>query len=343
MRLRPEQLAGSLAQSLPPVCVISGDEPLQMKECCDLVRSQAREQGCSERMVLDVVSGFDWSALQAQNEAMSLFSERRLIDLRLGDSKPGKEGSAALLDYCSNPNPDNLLLISCAKVDKRTQQGKWFKALDQAGVVVQIWPVEAAAIPGWIQRRAGAIGLNLEPAACALLADRVEGNLLAAQQELEILALLLGDRAGNADMVAAAVADSARFDTFTLVDEALLGNSARALRMLQGLRQEGVEAVIIQWALGRELRSLCQMAESMALGQSLDAVLQSHRVWNNRRAPVSQVLKRYNARALRRLLQLNGRCERVIKGSLSGDPWQSLTWLLTGLSGIRIPISNYMP
>ncbi len=344
MRIRPEQLESAVSNKpLLPVYIITGDEPLQMKEATDAVRRSAREQGYEERVVLDVGSGFDWNSLLAQNDMMSLFGSRKLIELRLGSSKPGAAGGKVLQAYVANLCEDNLLLISCDKVDKRSQQTKWFKSLEQVGGVVQIWPVDSKAMPGWIAFRAQNMGLTLEQEACALLADRVEGNLLAAQQELELLRLLLGDQAGDAKAVAAAVSDSARFDVFTLVDEILSGHSARVTRMLKGLREEGTEPVIINWALSRELRSLCAMAAACDSGQSVDAVMQSFRIWNNRKQPISSILGRYNVRALRKLLELSGRCERIIKGSIKGDPWQALNWLVLGMSGVRLPISKYIP
>ena len=256
MKLRFEQLSEHLQQGLRPIYLLSGDEPLQLGEAADAIRAQARAQGFAEREVMHVEAGFDWNALAAASDTLSLFAEQRLIDLRLPSGKPGKEGGAALAEYAANPPQDTVLLITSGKLDKNAAKAKWYKALDSAGVTLQVWPVEANQLPRWVGQRMRARGLSASPEAAQLLAERVEGNLLAAAQEIEKLLLLYGESSVDAEMVEQGVADSARYDIFELVDTALLGDAPRVARIMEGLHGEGVEPILILWALVREIRAL---------------------------------------------------------------------------------------
>jgi DNA polymerase-3 subunit delta len=293
----------------------------------------ARGQGISERIVLTVETGFDWNTFTQQTRALSLFGERRLFELRLGDASPGTAGSKVLQGYAEDLPADDVLLISMGKLDSKAQQSAWFKAIDKAGVVITIWPVEARDLPQWIQRRMAAHGFNLQPEAAAFIAGRVEGNLLAARQEIDILRLLADGRDIGLDQVLAVVADSSRYDVFQLVDTALAGDPRRALRILQGLRREGVEPVLVNWALTRELRALCRMSSRLSCGQTLSGMLSEFRVWEKRKAVISQTLRRHSAEALREILWFAGRVDRVIKGVAMGNPWEQLTWLCLNLAG----------
>ncbi len=194
MRLYPEKLAGHLQQQLLPVYLVSGDEPLLVQECCDQIRQKAREQGCSEREVIDGgVSGFNWQDILHSAASMSLFAERRLIELRLPSGKPGAEGSSALCEYLDIASGDDVLLIVSGKIDKQSTNSKWYKALDKAGATIQVWPVDAKNLPRWLQQRVRNAGMSIDNDALQLLCDRVEGNLLAAVQEVEKLKLLATD------------------------------------------------------------------------------------------------------------------------------------------------------
>ena len=336
MRLRFDQLDSHLQHGLQSIYLISGDEPLQSMEAADGVRAAAREQGFTERDVLDVAAGFDWSQLSSASDTMSLFAERKLIDLRLPSGKPGTEGSRALVEYCANPSADNLLLISSGKLDKSQQNSKWFKALEAAGVVLQVWPVESRELPGWIRQRMQLKGCSIDSDAAQLLADRVEGNLLAAAQELEKLVLLHGEGNINIEMVEDAVANSSRFDIFELVDTALSGDGVRTSRIIDGLRGEGIAAAQLSWALVREIRTLAAMAAAVAAGDPVDAVLRQYRVWQKRQAPVRAGLLRHNAGRWQQLLKRAGRVDRIIKGAESGNPWDELLQLSLMMAGIRL-------
>lgn len=334
MKISPDNLESRLGQGLAPVYFFSGDEPLQLAEAADAVRRAARSQGFTEREVLDVDKGFDWHSLLAAGNAMSLFAERRIIDLRLPSGKPGKDGGAALVEYAARPPEDTVLLISSGKIDKRSQQAKWYKALDAIGVTLQLWPVEAQQMPQWLARRLQSRGLQPVREAVAMISERVEGNLLAAAQEVEKLLLLYGEGPLSVAQVEAAVSDSARFDVFNLVDVALSGDVARLTRMLEGLRGEGVEPILVLWALNREIRSLAQMAAQIEQGQALDRVTAS--VWAKRKAPVQAGLRRHNSRRWQQMLRRAARLDRVIKGAATGNAWDELLQLGLIMAGVRL-------
>ncbi|MEE8380042.1 MAG: DNA polymerase III subunit delta, partial [Gammaproteobacteria bacterium] len=208
MKLYPEKLNAHLKGDLLPIYFFSGDEPLQLGEAADAVRRAAREQGYTEREVMHAERGFDWNELLAASNAMSLFAEKRVIDLRLPTGKPGKDGGAALVEYAERPPEDTVLLVSSGKVDKRSQSAKWYKALDKVGATLQVWPVDAKEMPNWLDQRLRSRGLQPERDAARLIAERVEGNLLAAAQEVDKLLLLNGEGPLSTEQVEAAVADS---------------------------------------------------------------------------------------------------------------------------------------
>ena len=337
MRLRPEQLAAHLQQPLLPVYLVTGEEPLQLTEAVDAIRSAARAQGFAEREVMQVEPGFDWGALAAAADNLSLFAERRLLELRIPSAKPGDAGGKALTAYAQAPAEENCLLISCGKLDKRQQQSKWFKALEGAGAVLQLWPVEYKALPGWIAQRMRSRGLEPSPEAARLLAERVEGNLLAAAQEVEKLVMLYGTGPVDLETVREAVSDSSRYDVFELVDAALLGDAPRVSHILDGLRGEGVEPILVLWALSRELRSMETMASALAGGEGLDRVLSANRVWEKRKPPVRAALQRHgNPRRWQAMLYRGARIDRMVKGVEPGNAWDELLQLALLMAGTRL-------
>lgn len=336
MKLRFEQLQGHLQQGLRPIYLLSGDEPLQLGEAADAIRAAARQQGFSEREVMHVEAGFDWSNLAAASNTLSLFAEQRLIDLRLPSGKPGREGGAALSDYAANPAPDTVLLITCGKLDKNAAKAKWYKSLDSAGVTLQVWPVEADALPRWVAQRMRSRGLNASPEAAQLLAERVEGNMLAASQEIDKLLLLYGETTIDAEMVEQGVADSARYDIFELVDTALLGNAERVARVMEGLRGEGVEPILILWALVREIRAMEAMAYEVEQGAAVESVMKSRWVWQKRQPAVRAGLKRHNQRRWSQLLRRAVRIDRMVKGAEQGNPRDELVQLALLMAGVRL-------
>lgn len=339
MRLRIDQLDNHLKQGLAPIYLLTGDEPLQLGEAADAIRKQARAEGYSGRDILDAGKNFDWNELGAEANSLSLFAERRILDLRLASAAIGKGGSQALVDYAERPPTDTLLLITCPKLDRSQQNSKWVKTLDQTGVMLQIWPIDGPRLQPWIERRLRQHGLIPEPEVVPMLAERVEGNLLAAAQEIDKLLLLNGPGVISPAQLTEAVADSARFDVFGLVDNALLGQPARVVRMLNGLRAEGVPPAVVLWALAREIRQLASMAFDMEKGSSADQVIASHRVWNQRKTIVRQGLTRLRRRRWQQLLATCARTDRTIKGQEKGDPWELLRTITLAMAGVR-PLSG---
>jgi DNA polymerase-3 subunit delta len=334
MKLYPEKLDAALRKGLLPIYFFSGDEPLQLGEAADAVRRHAREQGFTEREVMHAEKGFDWNELLASSNAMSLFAEKRVIDLRLPSGKPGKDGGAALAEYAERPAEDTVLLISSGKVDKRSQSAKWYKAMDKVGGTLQVWPVEVAEMPHWLDLRLRSRGLQADKDAVRMIAERVEGNLLAAAQEVDKLLLLNGAGALSLEQVEESVSDSARFDVFGLVDAALVGDTARLTRMLDGLRGEGVEPILVLWALTRELRSLADMAAQIESGKGVDGVLA--RVWGKRKGPVKAGLQRHNKARWQQMLRRTARLDRVIKGAAPGNAWDELLQLTLLIAGVPL-------
>jgi DNA polymerase-3 subunit delta len=335
MRLRIDQLDEHLKHGLAPIYLLTGDEPLQLGEAADAIRKQARAEGYSGRDILDADKGFDWNELGAEANSLSLFAERRILDLRLASAAIGKAGSQALVEYAERPPADTLLLITSPKLDRSQQSSKWVKTLDQAGVILQVWPIEGPRLQPWIEKRLRQQGLIPEPEVVPMLAERVEGNLLAASQEIDKLLLLNGPGVISPAQLTEAVADSARFDVFGLVDDALLGKPARVVRMLSGLKSEGVAPAVVLWALAREIRQLASMAFDMEKGSSADQAMASHRVWNQRKAIVRQGLTRLRRRRWQQLLALCARTDRTIKGQDKGDPWEQLRTITLTMAGIR--------
>lgn len=338
MRLSFEQLNPHLQSGkLAPVYLISGDEPLQMMEATDAIRSTAKQHGFDERSLLEVTQSFDWNYLFQEADNLSLFATQRLIELRLNSHKPGIDGGKALVGYCNNPPPDTLLVISAAKIDKKSQKTRWFKALEDCGAIIQIWPVDTSALPEWIRRRFSRLGREISPAAASYLADHVEGNMLAASQEVEIIALLTEKPSLDLNDVIS-VGDSTRFDVFKLMDTVLEGEADRVIRILDGLRSEGLEPIIIHWAIHRELHSLYTMSTDIANGEPVGRVMQKHRVWSSRTNAVRSALQRHKPAGLKRLIISTASLERLLKGvrHIKTDPWIDITWLCLRIAGVRL-------
>jgi DNA polymerase-3 subunit delta len=332
MHSSPDQLSTQLKRQLAPVYLVSGDEPLQLQECCDLVRREARAQGCTDREVIDAgSSGFDWQEILHSANSMSLFAERKLIELRLPSGKPGAEGSKALCEYLEIASGDDVLLIVAGKIDKQSTNSKWFKALDKAGVVIQVWPVDARNLPRWLRQRVSAAGMSIDEEALQLLCDRVEGNLLAASQEVEKLKLLASDSRITARSVLDSVSDNARYSVFELADKALQGDAAGSLHMLHGLRGEGTEPAVVLWSLTREIRTLYEVQLDCPNGQGVMQALNARRVWKNRISLMQSALARHNPRSMAQLLEQATKVDGSIKGFAGGRPWDNLEDLVLGL------------
>ena len=333
MQLKPEQISTRLRKQLAPVYFISGDEPLRVMEAADAVRAAAREQGYDEREVLTVQAGFDWDSLQAGGDNLSLFSQQRIVDLRLPAGKPGDAGARALRAWVEQPPADTLLLITAGKLDPAARRSKWVQALDRAGVVVFVWPLNAQEFTAWVHQRMRRRGLEPTSEAVAMLAERVEGNLLACVQELDKLYLLHGGGPLDAAAITGMVADHSRFDVYGLVDSALAGKAARSVRILHGLHAEGVVSPVVLWALAREVRQLAAMAAAVAAGQSITQVLGQYRVWAARKALVGGALQRLPAARCNAMLRQCAAIDRVCKGQAAGNAWDELLQLTLELAG----------
>jgi DNA polymerase-3 subunit delta len=342
MKLAPAQLGKHLQGPLASIYIISGDEPLLCQEAADAIRAAARRKGFDERQVFNADANFDWGSLLQAGASLSLFAEKRLLELRLPGGKPGDKGAAALLEYCGRPAEDTLLLISLPKLDGSAQKSKWASALISAAHAqfVQVWPVDAHQLPHWISQRLAQAGLAAHPDALELIAARVEGNLLAAAQEVEKLKLLCEGNQVTLETVQAAVADSARFDVFGLVDAILGGDPTHALRVLEGLRGEGVEAPVVLWALARELRTLAGVAQLFAQGVPLDKAFSQMKppVWDKRRPLVNKAMQRYPAARWNQLLQDAQVLDAQIKGQAPGSVWAGLSRLVLLMAGQRFTL-----
>jgi DNA polymerase-3 subunit delta len=337
MKLRAEQLEKQLAQQIAPVYLLSGDETLLVQECADIVRAGCRKQGFNERQVFHVDAKFDWQIIVSEISAMSLFADKKLIELRLPTGKPGDAGSAALEYYCQNPNPETTLLIICGKLESSSTRSKWHKAVDAVGATIPIWPIELNQLPRWIEQRLRSRGLTASNDAIQLLAERVQGNLLACAQEIEKLALYFDNEEGgpkqiDLETVAAAVGDNARYDVFGLADQALSGQTAACLKALAGLRGEGQEPPVILWALTKEIRVLYRCAEFIEQGQHPDQAIDSAGVWEKRKPLLRQAVQRMSRAYVSKLLILAQQVDAAIKGAAPDDPWVLLDRLVLRLS-----------
>jgi DNA polymerase III subunit delta len=337
VKISGDNLAAQLARGLGPIYLVAGDEPLLVNEAADAIRARARTDGFTERDLHVVERGFDWQDLLTASRSMSLFAERKIIEIRMTNPTPGDEGGNAIVELASQPGPDNVVLVITGKLDGRTQNSKWVSAIERHGAVVQIWPLDLARLPTWIRDRLARHKLVADAAAASLLAERVEGNLLAAHQEIEKLALLLPPGPLTAETILDAVADSARFDVLQLGEAAMRGQTARALRILEGLRGEGVEIVLALWGVNKDLQWLARAQYLMSKGQSADSAMNAIFVWRPRQTAMRQALGRLQPGVVRRLLLDAERVDRAIKGVLRTDPWAELEALVARLSGVRLP------
>lgn len=338
MKLTPEQLSGHLQKGQVPFYLLTGDEPLLIEECCDKIRSTLRNQGVNEREVLHVEGHFKWEYLLECANALSLFAEQRLIELRLGSHKVNKAASDILQEYLQHAPAENTLLIIADKLDAGSKKSAWFKLLEQKGAIIEVWPVEINQLPGWIRHRASQLSLQLDDSAVQLLADRVEGNLLAARQELEKLQLLYPNATLTAEQIIDAVSDSSRYDVYGLMDAVAAGESARCIKILNVLRQEGTEPPVVLWALSREIRTLYAIKVGLSRGINYDTLCQKERIWGKRKALLRRCADRLSEQTLEALISSSQTLDKVIKGAAAGSPWVLLNDIAIRLSGRALPL-----
>ena len=333
MKISGDNLASTLARGLSPIYLVSGDEPLLVNEAADAIRARARKEGFTERDLHVTERGFDWDALIADSRAMSLFAQRKIVEIRMPTAAPGDQGAAAIVELAEQPSPDNVVLILTGKMDGRVQNSRWVSAVEKHGAVIQVWPIDLPRLPGWIRDRLGKHGLQADQDAANELAERVEGNLLAAHQEVEKLALLLPPGPLTLQTVLDSVADSARYDILQLGEAAMRGRTSRALRILEGLRGEGTDAVLVLWAVNKYLQWIARAQHLMRNGHSADSAMNAVYVWRPRQAAMREALMRLKPAAVRDLLQDASRVDRAIKGVLRTDPWIEMEGLVARFSG----------
>ena len=332
MKLKTEYLAKHLSERLLPVYLVSGDETLLIQETCDQIRSAAKDKGFTDRELMHGEPG-DVDTLLFASETMSLFAEQKAYEFRLLNA-PTADFSKAFLSWCENPPEDQFLLISCAKLDKKAKNKAWYKKLEQLGVHIEIWPIDAKELPSWLAMRAKMKGLKLDSEAIQVFADRIEGNLLAAQQEVERLSLLYADSGSiTADMMREYVGDNSRFNSFELLEASFTGDAKRLTRILTGLKLEGEAVARINGLLTYELRNLTKMAWDCSQGEQTSRVLQKYHVWGPKKVGYGKSLKRYPVRVWHRLLARCLELDKIIKGQQIGEPWEAMETLLLQIAG----------
>jgi DNA polymerase III subunit delta len=330
MQLKGEQLAAHLERELKPVYVVYGDEPLLVIEAADAIRATARRRGFDEREVLTAISGFNWIELHHAAGNMSLFGGRQLIDLRIPTGKPGREGSAAIQDYCARPSPDAVLLVTLPGLDWTEEKAVWLKALAEAGVAVKLIPPAMAELPSWIAGRLRRQQQSLESDGLRFIAERVEGNLLAAHQEILKLGLIYPAGELSLQQVQEAGLNVARYDLDGLREALLAGDVVRLTRTLDGLQQEGEAPPLVLWAMTEEVRALAQVKAGLKERQALDMLLKDARVWGARQTLFKRALQRIDGSKANAALTHAAQIDRMIKGIGSGDVWNE--FLRLGLS-----------
>jgi DNA polymerase-3 subunit delta len=344
MQLRPDQLAAALARGLKALYTIHGDEPLLAQEIGDQIRTAARAAGYSERKVFSVSGAhFDWSGLLGASQAMSLFAERQLIEIRIPGGKPGKDGSEALQRYCETLSDDVLTIIHLPRLDRQQQGSAWFAAIEAAGVSVRVDPVERKALPLWIAQRLATQGQRVQEGdagaqTLAFFADRVEGNLLAAHQELQKIALLYPQGELSFEQIEAAVLNVARYDVFKLGEAVLAGQTTRVLRMLDGLRAEGVAPVLVHWTLAEDIRALKRAKDAVAQGKPLPMALREARVWGAKERLFERLVPLLSDHTLAHWVEAASVCDGLIKG-LKHPHWPLDAW--DGLKRLALMVTQH--
>jgi DNA polymerase III subunit delta len=330
------------ARPLDPVTLIFGDEPLLVEEASDVLRKAAIEQGYTERLKHTAEKNFDWNELTDAGQSMSLFAERRLVELRLPTGKPGVEGSKVLCDLVEHPPEDTAVLIISTRIDNTTQKQKWFKAIEKHGTTIEYKAVKLDKFPAWLGDRLTSRGLQADSDSIALLVHYFEGNLLAAAQEIDRLELLMGDASTSGgsqyEALQQSVTDNTRFSVFNYIDACLEGNHARTLRMLDGIRGEGGAAAMVLWSLAREARNMTRLTHEMALGGRQGDVFRRHRIWSTRQRIVAAAARRHGYTGWRTLLRQVSRLDKIMKGraaSDSRDVWFDIEKLSLQICGLK--------
>jgi DNA polymerase-3 subunit delta len=311
--------------------MVSGDEPLQQMESLDLIRSYLREQqDYSERVVLDVDAQFDWTRLTEEAACMSLFASRRIVEIRLPSARPGRQGGQTIKEYFTQPPSDTVLIFNTGKIDSGAKKSAWYRAIEKNGLVIQCWPIAVDKLPYWLQQRFKLRDMDADSEVLAYISQLVEGNLLAADQEIEKLYLLLGPGKITYADVVEAVTSQSRYNVFELVDMLLTGNTKRVIRIISGLKAEGVVPVVANWALAKDIRLLTQASRDMA---SAEFILKRSGVWQSRMTLFKSCLRRHSPKAFQAMLKRCFYIDAVSKGMINANVWDEIETLCISLAG----------
>lgn len=342
MRVASDSLASKLesasAAQLPKVILVNGNEPLLIEEILDDVRRSLKSIGFTERIKYQLEAGFDWNAITGLGVEMSLFAQHRLIEFRVPKSL-GAAGTKAITDYCSNPSQDDILVLVMPFLDKRQRQSKWVGVVDGSGWIVDCQEISAQQFPAWLKQRLQSRSLRVESGVVEMLSAQLEGNVLAAAQEIDKLQVLASDGAVTLSLLSESLADQARFDVYALADVCLLGNFDRAQRIKSRLRSEGIEPVIVVWALVREIRLLTILSASINAGQNKSALFKQHRVWSKRESVVNAALKRIGSHRWYELLERAAFLDQTVKGQRTlevGTIWYQIEQLCASICGVEV-------
>lgn len=342
MRVPIEQLASRLnssKQALPKVVLINGNEPLLIEEALDEAREVFKSAGFNERIKYQMEAGFDWSEITGAGQAMSLFSEHRLVELRV-PNKLGAPGTKAISEYCDRPPEDDVLMIIMPALDKRQRAAKWVQAIDSVGGwVVDCYEISRQQFPSWIKQRLQSRALRVEGGVVEMLCEQLEGNVMAAAQEIDKLQVLAKDGAVTLKLLTESLADQAKFDVYALTDVCLIGDFNRALRIKNRLQSEGIEPVIVVWALVREIRALAVISAAISAGQNRSSVFKQNRIWSKREPSVNAALQRLGTPQWYDLLEQSAKLDQTVKGQRFedvGSVWYQVEQLCSQLCGVKI-------
>lgn len=333
MKVYPEKLKAFIKKAPGNIYIVSGDDPLLVQESSDLIRRELKSAGYTERELYHVTANFDWEQILLSANSLSLFADKKLIEIRMPGGRPGDKGAKALTQFSASSPEDVVLLLITARLDANIQKTKWFKTLEKNAAWVNLWPIDAKNLPGWIAQRMKNAGLVAGKDVISLLCDKIEGNLLAAVQEIEKLKLTADNGRVDIKHIVEDVADSSHYDVFKLIDAACSGNARKTIKIVQGLKNEGVEILQLLGMVARETRNLGLMASKLNQGQDLNSVLRSQHVWQARKPLITRILRTHDYPTLARIHHRLSSVDRMVKGAESGNPWDELSSLLLHLSG----------